>query len=84
MYKIFKQFIYENFKIFKTRYSENIKYIQGMFYSNTSKMNKTNTTVIINKVTKSIKIDEADDYEVLDLRKPDDDSLLKEVQLTSE
>ena len=84
MYKIFKKFISINFKIFTIRFNENKKYIQGMFYTNNSKMNKPTTSIIESQGDKSIKTNSADDFEVLNLRKIDDESLLKEVQLTSE
>ena len=67
-----------------TTFSENKKYIQGMFYTNNSKMNKPTTSIIESQGDKSIKTTSADDFEVLNLRKIDDESLLKEVQLTSE
>lgn len=84
MYKIFGRFISLNFKIFIIRFNENKKYIQGMFYTNNSKMNKPTTSIIESQGDKSIKTTLADDFEVLNLRKIDDESLLKEVQLTSE
>ena len=84
MYKIFEKFISFNFKIFIIRFNENKKYIQGMFYTNNSKMNKPTTSTIERQGDKSIKSTLADDFEVLNLRKIDDESLLKEVQLTSE
>ena len=84
MYKIFEKFISLNFKIFIIRFNENKKYIQGMFYTNNSKMNKLTTSIIESQGDKSIKTTSADDFEVLNLRKIDDESLLKEVQLTSE
>ena len=84
MYKIFEKFISSNFKIFIIRFNENKKYIQGMFYTNNSKMNKPTTSIIKSQRDKSIKTTLADDFEVLNLRKIDDESLLKEVQLTSE
>ena len=84
MYKIFEKFISLNFKIFIIRFNENKKYIQGMFYTNNSKMNKPTTSIIESQADKSIKTTLADDFEVLNLRKIDDERLLKEVQLTSE
>ena len=84
MYKIFEKFISLNFKIFIIRFNENKKYIQGMFYTNNSKMNKPTTSITESQGAKSIKTILADDYEVLNLQKTDDGSLLKEVQLTSE
>ena len=84
MYKIFEKFISLNFKIFIIRFNENKKYIQGMFYTNNSKMNKPTTSIIESQGYESIKTTLADDFEVLNLRKTDDESLLKEVQLTSE
>ena len=84
MYKTFQKFISLNFKIFIIRFNENKKYIQGMFYTNNSKMNKPTTSIIESQGDKSIKTALADDFEVLNLRKIDDKSLLKEVQLTSE
>ena len=84
MYKIFEKFISLNSKIFIIRFNENKKYIQGMFFTNNSKMNKPTTSIIESKGDKSIKTALADDFEVLNLRKIDDERLLKEVQLTSE
>ena len=84
MYKIFEKFISLNFKIFIIRFNENKKYIQGMFYTNNRKMNKPTTSIIESQGDKSIKTTLAGDFEVLNLRKIDDESLLKEVQLTSE
>ena len=84
MYKAFDKFISLNFKIFIIRFNENKKYIQGMFYTNNSKMYKSTTSIIESQGAKSIKTKLADDFEVLNLRKTDDESLLKEVQLTSE
>ena len=84
MYKIFEKFISLNFKIFIIRFNENKKYIQGMFYTNNSKMNKPTTSIIEAQGDKSIKATLADEFEALNLRKIDDESLLKEVQLTSE
>ena len=84
MYKIFEKFISLNFKIFIIRFNENKKYIQGMFYTNNSKMNKPTTSIIESQGAKSIKTILADDFEVLNLQKTNDESLLKKVQLTSE
>ena len=84
MYKNFEKFISLNIKIFIIRFNENKKYIQGMFYTNNSKMNKPSSSIIESQGDKSIKTTLADDFEVLNLRKIDDESLLKEVQLTSE
>ena len=84
MYKIFEKFISLNFKILIIRFNENKKYIQGMFYTNNSKMNKPTTSIIKSQGDKSIKTTLPDDFEVLNLRKIVDESLLKEVQLTSE
>ena len=84
MYKTFEKFISLNFKIFIIRFNENKKYIQGMFYTNNSKMNKPITSIKESQEAKPIKTILADDYEVLNLQKTDDESLLKEVQLTSE
>ena len=84
MYKVIEKFISLNLKIIVSRFNENIKYIQGMFYTNNSKMNKPTTSIIESQGAKSIKTNLADDFEVLNLRKTDDESLLKEAQLTSE
>ena len=84
MYKNFEKFITLNIKIFIIRFIENKKYIQGMFYTNNSKMNKPTSSFIESQGDKSIKTILADDFEVLNSRKIDDKSLLKEVQLTSE
>ena len=84
MYKNFRKFISLNFKIFIIRFNENKKYIQGMFYTNKSKINKPTTSIIESQGDKSIIKTLADDFEVLNLGKIDDESLKKEVQLTSE
>ena len=84
MNRIFAKFISLNFKKFIIRFNENKKYIQGMFYTNNSKMNKQTSSIIESKGAKSIKTTLAGDFEDLNLRKIDDESLLKEVQLTSE
>jgi hypothetical protein len=83
MYKIFEKFISLNFKVFIIRFNENKKYIQGMFYTNNSKMKKPTTSIVESQGSKSIKTILTDDIEVLNLQKTDDESLLKEVQLTS-
>ena len=84
MYKNFRKFISLNIKIFIIRFNENKKYIQGMFYTNNSKMNKPTTSIIESQGDKSIKTTLAYDFEVLNLGKIHDESLSKEVQLTSE
>ena len=84
MYKTIEKFISLNFKIFIIRFNENKRYIQGMFYTNNVKMNKSTTLIIENRGAKSNKTILADDFEVLNSRKIDDKNLLKEVQLTSE
>ena len=47
-------------------------------------MNKATTSIIGSQGDKLVKTTSADDFEVLNLRKIDDENLLKEVQLTSE
>ena len=84
MYKIFEKFISLNFKKFTIRFNENKKYIQGMFFTNNSKMSKPTASIKESQGDKTIKTTLADDLEVLNLRKTDDESILKEVQLTSE
>ena len=83
MYKIFEKFISLNFKKFTIRFNENKKYIQGMFYTNNSKMSKAISSIKESQGDETIKTTLADDLEVLNLRKTDE-SILKEVQLTSE
>ena len=83
MYKIFEKFISLNFKKFTIRFNENKKYIQGMFYTNNSKMSKATSSIKESQGDKTIKTTLADDLEVLNLRKTDE-SILKEVHLTSE
>ena len=84
MYKIFQKFVSLSFKKFIIRFNENKKYILGMFYTNNSKMNKQSTSIIESQGAESIKTTLADDFEVLNLQKTDDESLMKEVQLISE
>ena len=82
MFKNFKKFIYSNFKIFMIRFTENKNYIQGMFYTNNSKIDKTYSTTLESQSSESIII--TDDFEIQDLYNTDDSILVKEVELTSE
>ncbi len=82
MFKNFKRFIYSNFKIFMIRFTENKNYIQGIFYTNNSKTNKTYSTTLECQSSESIII--TDDFEIQDLYNTDDTILVKEVELTSE
>ena len=84
MFKNFKKFIYSNFKISLIRFTENKNYIQGMFYTNKSKIVKTYSTTLESHSAESIKTILTDDFETHDLDNTDDNILIKEVQLTSE
>ena len=84
MFKNFKKFIYSNLKLFLTRFTENKNYIQGMFYTNKSKIGKRYPTNLESQLTESIKTISKDDFEIHDLDNTDDNILVKEVQLTSE
>ena len=84
MFKNFKKFIYSNLKISLLRFTENKKYIQGMFYTNKSKIGKTYSKTIESKSTESIKSISTDDFKIHDLHNTDDNILAKDVQLTSE
>jgi len=65
MFKNFKKFIYSNFKIFMISFTENINYIQGIFYTNNSKIDKTYSTTLESQSSESIII--TDDFEIQDL-----------------
>ena len=84
MFKNFKKFIYSNLKLFLIRFTENKNYIQGMFYTNKTKINKTFTTTLESQSSDSLKTILTDDFEIHDLDNTDDNILVKEVQLTSE
>ena len=84
MFKNFKKFIYSNLKLFLIRFTENKNYIQGMFYTNKSKIGKRYPTTFESPSAESIKTISKDDFEIHDLDNTDDNILLKEVQLTSE
>ena len=84
MFKNFKKFIYSNLKLFLIRFTENKNYIQGMFYTNKSKIGKTHPTTLESQSAESIKTISRDVLEIHDLDNTDDNILVKEVQLTSE
>ncbi len=84
MFKNFKKFIYSNLKLFLIRFTENKNYIQGMFYTNKSKIDKRYPTNLEIPSAESIKTISKDDFEIHDLDNTDDNILVKEVQLTSE
>ena len=84
MLKNFKKFIYSNRKLFLIKFAENKKYIQGMFYTNKSKIHKTYPTTLESQSAESINTISTDDFEIHDLDNTGDNILLKEVQLTSE
>ena len=84
MFKNFKKFIYSNLKLFLIRFTENKNYIQGMFYTNKSKIGKPYPTTLESQSGESIKTILTDDFEIHDLNNTDDNILVKEVQLTSE
>ncbi len=84
MFKNFKKFIYSNLKLFLIRFTENKNYIQGMFYTNKSKIGKRYPTTLESPSAESIKTISKDDFEIHDLDNTDDNILVKEVQLTSE
>ena len=84
MFKNFKKLIYSNLKLFLIRFTENKNCIEGMFYTNKSKLGKTYHTTLESQSAESIKTISKDDFEILDLDYTDDNILLKEVQLTSE
>ena len=84
MLKNFKKFIYSNLKLFLIRFTENKNYIQGMFYTNKSKICKRYPTALESQSAESIKTISTDDFEIHDLDNTDDNILVKEVQLTSE
>ena len=84
MFKNFKKFIYSNLKLFLIRFTENKNYIQGMFYTNKSKIGKRYPTILESQSAESIKTISTDDFEIHDLDNTDDNILVKEVQLTSE
>ena len=84
MLKNFKKIIFSNLKLFFIRFIENKNYIQGMFYTNKSKIRKTYPTTLESQSAESIKTISIDDFETHDLDNTDDNILVKEVQLTSE
>jgi len=84
MFKNFKKFIYSNLKLFLIRFTENKNYIQGMFYTNKSKISIRYPTTLESQSAESIKTISTDDFEIHDLDNTVDNILVKEVQLTSE
>ncbi len=84
MFKNFKKFIFSNLKLFLIRFTENKNYIQGMYYTNKSKIGKRYPTTLESPSAESIKTISKDDFETHDLDNTDDNILVKEVQLTSE
>ena len=84
MFKNFKKFIYSNLKLFLIRFTENKNYIQGMFYTNKSKIVKRYPTNLESQSAESIKTISTDDFEIHDFDNTDDNILENEVQLTSE
>ena len=65
------------------RFTENKNYIQGMFYTNNSKMGKTSTTNVKSQSGESTKTILTANFEIQNLENTDDNTLLKKVQLTS-
>ena len=55
MYNTLKKIIHSNSKIFLIKFKENKNYIQGMFYTNNSKMVKTSTTTLESQASESNK-----------------------------
>ena len=84
MLKNFKKFIYSNLKLLLIRFTENKYYIQGMFYTNKSKIVKIYPTTLERQSAESIKIISTDDFEFHDLDNSDNNILVKEVKLTSD
>ena len=84
MFKNFKRLIYSSLKLFLIRFIENKKYIQGMFYTNKSKIGKRYPTTLESPSAESIKTISTDNFKIHDLDNTDDNILVKEVQLTSE
>ena len=84
MFKNFKKLIYSILRLFSIRFTEIKNYIQGMFYTNKSKIVKTYQTTLESQSAESIKTISTDDFEIHDLDNTDDNILVKEVQLISE
>ena len=84
MFKNFKKLIYSNLRSFLIRFTENKNYIQGMFYTNKSKIGKRYPTTLEIQSAESNKTISTDDFEIHDLDNTDDNIWAKEVQLTSE
>ena len=63
MFMNFRKFIYSNLKLFLIRFTENKKYIQGMFYQNKSKIGKTYPTTLESQSVESIKKILTDDFD---------------------
>ena len=84
MFKNFKKLVYSNLKISLIRFTENKNYIQGMFYTNKSKISKRHSTTLECQSTASIKTILKDDYDIHDLDNTNYDILVKEDQLTSD
>ncbi len=83
MFKIFNKFIYSNFNLFLIRFTENKNYIQGIFYTNNSKLGKIYNTTVERQSGDSTKTILNDNLEIQNLEYTDDNTLLKKVQLTS-
>ena len=83
MFKNFKKFIYSHFKYF-IRFTENKNYIQGMFYTNNSKIGETHSTALESQSNESIKTIKTDDFEIQNLDNTSENILVKKMQLTSE
>ncbi|WP_257473538.1 hypothetical protein [Prochlorococcus marinus] len=66
------------------RFTENKNYIQGIFYTNKSRISKTYPTTLESQSAESIKTISTDYFEIHALDNTDDNTLVKEVQLTSE
>ncbi|WP_269615468.1 hypothetical protein [Prochlorococcus marinus] len=66
------------------RFTENKNYIQGMFYTNKSKVGKTFYTTLESQSTESNKTILKDDFEIHDLDNTDDNILVNDVQLITE
>ena len=84
MFTHFKKFIYSNLNLFSIRFTENKNYIQGIFYTNKSKIGKTYPTTLESQSAESIKTISTDDFEIHDLDNTYNNISVKEVQLTSE
>tara|TARA_E500000331_G_scaffold242990_1_gene233396 strand:+ start:579 stop:818 length:240 start_codon:yes stop_codon:yes gene_type:complete len=79
MFKNFKKFIYSNLKIFLKRFTENKNYINGMFYTNNSKLGKTYFSTLERQSSELIKPVLTDDIDIQNLD-AEDKILVKEIQ----